>query len=81
MAKQPKYKPKKGATRTPEECRKILQEIDSLQHERSRKGVQKSAKRIANTFGVSSTAYKKKRKPKNSKPRIYDLGRYVDDQK
>lgn len=75
MAK--KYKAKKGETRTPEEHRKILQEIDDLQDERSRKGVVKSAKRIKNTFGVSSTMYKKERKPKNKKPKIYDLGRYA----
>lgn len=77
MAKQPKYKLKKGETRTPEECRRIRDEIDALQHERSHKGVKKSAKRIANTFGVSSTAYKKERKPKDKKPRIYDIGRYA----
>lgn len=76
MAK-PKYKSKKGEIRTPEEHRKILQEIDALQCERSRKGVQKSVKRIKNTFGVSSTMYKKERKPKNKKPKIYDLGRYA----
>ncbi len=76
MAK-PKYKVKKGEVRTPEEHRKILQEIDAKQSERSRKGVQKSAKRLKNTFGVSSTMYKKERKPKNKKPKIYDLGRYA----
>lgn len=77
MANKPKYQLKKGEVRTPEEQRRILEEIDSLQHERSHKGVKTSAKRIANTFGVSSTAYKKKRKPKNKKPRIYDVGRYA----
>ncbi len=76
MAK-PKYKTKKGEIRTPEEHRKILEEIDAKQSERSRKGVQKSAKRLKNTFGVSSTMYKKERKPKNKKPKIYDLGRYA----
>ncbi|AMM43649.1 hypothetical protein FDG95_gp084 [Pectobacterium phage vB_PcaM_CBB] len=76
MAK-PKYKVKKGEVRTPEEHRRILQEIDAKQSERSRKGVQKSAKRLKNTFGVSSTMYKKERKPKNKKPKIYDLGRYA----
>lgn len=76
MAK-PKYKTKKGEIRTPEEHRKILEEIDAKQTERSRKGVQKSVKRLKNTFGVSSTMYKKERKPKNKKPKIYDLGRYA----
>ena len=76
MAK-PKYKATKGEVRTPEEHRKILQEIDAKQSERSRKGVQKSVKRLKNTFGVSSTMYKKERKPKNKKPKIYDLGRYA----
>ncbi len=76
MAK-PKYKTKKGEIRTPEEHRKILEEIDAKQSERSRKGVQKSVKRLKNTFGVSSTMYKKERKPKNKKPKIYDLGRYA----
>lgn len=76
MAK-PKYKSTKGEVRTPEQHRKILEEIDALQSERSRKGVAKSAKRLKNTFGVSSTMYKKERKPKNKKPRIYDVGRYA----
>jgi len=76
MAK-PKYKATKGEVRTPEEHRRILQEIDAKQSERSRKGVQKSVKRLKNTFGVSSSAYKKERKPKNKKPKIYDLGRYA----
>ena len=76
MAK-PKYKTKKGEARTPEEHRKILEEIDAKQTERSRKGVQKSVKRLKNTLGVSSTMYKKERKPKNKKPKIYDLGRYA----
>ena len=76
MAK-PKYKATKGEVRTPEEHRRILQEIDAKQSERSRKGVQKSVKRIKNTFGVSSTMYKQERKPKNKKPKIYDLGRYA----
>lgn len=76
MAK-PKYKTQKGEVRTPEEHRKILQEIDAKQSERSRKGVQKSVKRLKNTFGVSSTMYKKERKPKKKKPKIYDLGRYA----
>lgn len=76
MAK-PKYKIKKGDTRTPEEHRKILEQIDALQTERSRKGVKKSVKRIDNTFGISSTMYKKERKPKNKKARIYDIGRFA----
>ena len=76
MAK-PKYKATKGEVRTPEEHRKVLQEIDAVQSERSRKGVQKSVKRIKNTFGVSSSMYKKDRKQKNKKPKIYDLGRYA----
>jgi hypothetical protein len=76
MAK-PKYKATKGDARTPEEHRRILQEIDATQSERSRKGVAKSEKRLKNTFGVSSTMYKKERKPKNKKPKIYDLGRYA----
>ncbi|SOK58338.1 hypothetical protein [Yersinia phage fHe-Yen9-04] len=76
MAK-PKYNSKKGDVRTPEEHRKILQEIDAVQSERSRKGVAKSAKRLKNTLGISSTMYKKERKPKNTKPKIYDLGRYA----
>lgn len=78
MAKH-KYKLKKGDVRTPEEHRKILQEIDALQCTRSKKGVVKSVQRIKNTLGVSSTMYKKERKPKNKKPKIYDLGRYARD--
>lgn len=77
MANKPKYQLKKGTVRTPEEQRKILEEIDALQCERSRKGVQKSVKRIENTFGVSSTAYKKSKKPKKKRDRIYDIGRYA----
>ncbi len=76
MAK-PKYIIKKGEARTPEQHRKILQEIDAVQTERSKKGVKKSKKRIKNTFGISSTMYKKDRKPKTNKPKIYDLGRYA----
>jgi hypothetical protein len=76
MAK-PKYKVKKGDVRTPEEHRRILQEIDAVQSDRSRNGVVKSAKRLKNTFGVSSTMYKKERKPKNKKPKIYDIGRFA----
>lgn len=76
MAK-PKYKVKKGEARTPEEHRKVLEEIDALQSERSRKGVALSKKRIKNTFGVSSTMYKKERKPKKKKPKIYDIGRFA----
>lgn len=76
MAK-PKYKQLKGQTRTPEEHRKILQQIDDLQRENSRKGVSKSKSRIAGNSGLSSTAYKKSRKPKDKKPRIYDIGRYA----
>jgi len=76
MAK-PKYKVKKGDVRTPEEHRRILQEIDAVQSDRSRNGVVKSAKRLKNTFGISSTMYKKERKPKNKKPKIYDIGRFA----
>lgn len=67
----PKYKLKKGTVRSPEEHRKILDEIDTLQRKRSAVGVHKSKQRIFNTFGVSSTAYKKKRKPKNTKPKVH----------
>lgn len=74
-----KYKLKKGETRTPEEYRRIQKEIDDKQKENSAKGVKKSYKRIQNTFGVSSTQYKKKRKPKNVKPRIYDQNRYIQN--
>ena len=77
MAK-PKYQARKGEIRTPEEHRRILEEIDILQSERSRKGVQKSVKRLKNTFGVSSTMYKKERKPKKKKQeRIYDKNRFI----
>lgn len=76
MAK-PKYKVKKGDVRTPEEHRRILEEIDAVQSDRSRNGVVKSAKRLKNTFGISSTMYKKERKPKNKKPKIYDIGRFA----
>ena len=72
-----KYKPPKGGCRTPEEYRKIQQQIDELQHERSKRGVKISKKRRDNTFGVSSTMYKKGRKPKTNKPRIHDLERYA----
>ncbi len=68
---EPKYKLKKGTVRSPEEHRKILQEIDTLQRKRSAVGVHKSKQRIFNTFGVSSTKYKKKRKPKDTKPKVY----------
>ncbi len=68
---EPKYKQKKGTVRTPEEHRKILNEIDTLQKKRSAVGVHKSKQRIFNTFGVSSTKYKKKRKPQNTKPKVY----------
>lgn len=78
MAKT-KYNLKKGVVRTPEEHRRILEEIDTVQHTRSKKGVKESAKRINNTFGVSSTMYKKERKPKEKKSRIYSLGRYVHE--
>lgn len=75
-----KYKLQKGVTRTPEEHRKILQEIDSLQSNKSHQGVKKSAKRIANTFGISSTMYKKEHKPKNPKQeRIYDKNRFIQN--
>lgn len=76
-----KYNLKKGCKRTPEEHRKIIEEIDTLQHTRSIAGVKKSTKRIANTFGISSTMYKKERKPKVKKERIYSLGRYVHEDK
>lgn len=75
---RPKYKLQKGKSRTPEEHRKILSEIDVRQCERSRKGVLKSKKRIKNTFGVSSTAYKNERKPELQRPRIYELSRYTN---
>lgn len=68
---EPKYKLKKGTVRSPEEHRKVLQEIDTLQRKRSAVGVHKSKQRIFNTFGVSSTKYKKKRKPKGTKPKVY----------
>lgn len=75
-----KYKLKKGEIRTPEEHRKILQEIDALQSKRSHAGVKKSKKRIANTFGISSTMYKKEHKPKKpKKERIYDKNRYIQN--
>lgn len=74
MAK-PKYK--NDGSLSPTEFRKIQQEIDDLQHKRSKKGVKISKKRIENTFGVSSTEYKKKRKPKNREPRIYDPTRFT----
>lgn len=72
-----KYKLKKGTVRTPEEHRKILSEIDNLQKKRSAVGVHKSKQRIFNTFGVSSTEYKKKRKPKKEVIRIYSQERCV----
>jgi hypothetical protein len=75
-----KYKLAKGAVRTPEEHRKVLQEIDALQSSRSLQGVKKSKKRIANTFGVSSTMYKKDHKPKKPKQeRIYDKNRFIQN--
>lgn len=74
-----KYKLAKGAVRSPEEHRKILQAIDTLQHERSLKGVDKSKKRIAKT-GISSTMYKKANKPKKPKTeRIYDQNRFIQN--
>lgn len=74
-----KYKLAKGASRSPEEHRKILQEIDALQNDRSRKGVVKSKKRIART-GISSTMYKKEHKPtKQKKERIYDQNRFIQN--
>ncbi|ELW0836610.1 hypothetical protein ACRYKS_22225 [Escherichia coli] len=74
MAK-PKYK--NDGSLSPTEFRKIQEEIDELQHKRSKKGVKISKKRIENTFGCSSTEYKKKRKPKGVKPRIHDVTRYT----
>lgn len=74
---EPKYKPKKGTTRTPEEHRKILQEIDILQKKRSAIGVHKSKARIFNTFGVSSTQFKKKRKPYKERDKIYQSERFA----
>lgn len=74
MAK-PKYK--NDGSLSPTEFRKIQEQIDDLQNKRSQKGVKISKKRIANTFGCSSTEYKKKRKPKTSKPRIYERGRFT----
>ncbi|AGC34808.1 hypothetical protein GNZ01_06975 [Escherichia coli] len=74
MAK-PKYK--NDGSLSPTEFRKIQEEIDELQHKRSMKGVKISKKRIENTFGCSSTEYKKKRKPKGVKPRIHDVTRYT----
>ena len=74
MAK-PKYK-KGNAPRTPEEHRRILQEIDALQVQRSAQGVAKSKKRLEN--GMSSTSYKKSKKgKKEQRDKIYDLGRYA----
>ena len=67
--------PIKGKERTPEEHRKILNEIDTLQIKRSAVGVAKSKFRIFNTFGTSSTQYKKKHKPKKSHIKIYNLKR------
>lgn len=74
-----KYKLAKGAVRSPEEHRKILQEIDALQHERSHRGVKKSKKRISST-GISSTMFKKANKPKTQKrERIYDQNRFIQN--
>lgn len=78
MAK-PKYKLVSGAPRTPEEHRKILLEIDTLQNDRSRKGVATSKKRIAN--GMSSTEYRKSRKSKKEKKtKFYEPGRNIYDE-
>lgn len=74
-----KYKLAKGAVRSPEDHRKILLEIDTLQHDRSKRGVKKSKKRIAST-GISSTMYKKANKPKTpKKERIYDQNRFIQN--
>lgn len=76
MAK-PTYKLKKGATRTPEEHRRILGAIDELQHQRSKEGVEKSNIRLQSKNVLSKSAYKKSRAPKKKKERIYDIGRYA----
>lgn len=77
MAK-PKYNLKKGAARTPDEHRRILESIDTLQSQRSKEGVAKSKKRLESNSGLSKSAYKKSRKPKETnKPRIYDIGRFA----
>ena len=75
----PKYKLKNGKTRTPEEHRKILQEIDDLQRLNSALGVVKSTKRIISTFGVSATQYKKSIKPKRKVIKVYNTETYYID--
>lgn len=76
---EPKYKLKKGIVRTPEEHRMILQEIDTLHKKKSAVGVHKSKKRIYNTFGISSTKYKKTKKPQEQKERVHMREVYGSD--
>ena len=62
---RPKYKLQKGTVRTPEEHRRILNEIDNLQNHRSKLGTYNTDKKRV------------KRKKTNKRPRIYDLDRFA----
>lgn len=76
MAKTPKYKLKKGQTRTADEYKEIQAQIDALQMYRSRLGVAKSVKARLSKGNKSQTQYQKDLKPV-TKPKIYNIERFA----